>query len=285
MAGGPDGKVAEGRGASPDTAPAGTCRRLRLATVLLAIVGALGLVTAVLVVTSPAGEGLDVLLSEKEASVMGQVRDADGMVIQGAVVTCEDGGENDVTGASGWYFLEDLETGKSVLRMEAPGYKTVLKTVHLERGRYTVDFLAEPGTGTVELEGTDPGDPADPGAGTWLMASAIAVASLLALLGAWMSYLQRSYRLVVLGSLCGIMTWGWFAGSVLAVLALILVLPLRREFGGKVMGGEVPWHTPPPPDMEASEEDEDAVGETAFDVSPSGQGPPGRQGPGGMPPG
>lgn len=269
----------------PDRATGQACRRLRLATVLLAVVGALGLVTAVLVATSPAGEGLDGLLPAKEASVMGQVRDADGLVLQGAVVTHVDGGSSDVTGASGWYFLEDLGTGTAELRMEAQGYKTVVKTVHLERGQYTVDFLAEPGTGTVELEDPDPGGPADPGAITWVMATSIALASIVALLGAYMSYLQRSYRLVIVGCLFGMMTWGWFAGSALSIVSLVLVLPLRHEFGRKDFRGEVPWHTPPPPDMDDPEEAGGEVEERAFDVNPSGGGARDRRGPGGMPPG
>ncbi len=270
---------------APEAPPARACRRLRLATVLLAVVGALGLVTAVLVATAPAGEGLDGLLPEKEASVMGQVRDAGGQLVQGAVVTYVDGGRSDETGASGWYFIEGVDTGKAVLRMEADGYKTVLKTVHLERGRYTVDFLAEPGSGTVELEGSVIREPADPGALTWVMASAIALGSVLALLGAYMSYLQRNYRLVLVGCLFGVLTWGWFAGSALAVVSLVLVLPLRREFGRKDIRGEVPWHTRPPPDLESPDEGETGSGETALDVSASGRAPGDRKGPGGMPPG
>jgi hypothetical protein len=259
---------------------------LRLVTVLLFLVGILGLATAVLVATSPAGEGLDALLPDDEVDVNGQVRDADGYLVEGAVVTYQEGGISDTTGASGWYFLEGIETGKVVLRMEAPGYKTVEKTLHLERGKYTVDFLAEPGSGTVEVPGVAVAGPGDAGDRTWMMAAGIAVASVFALLGGIAAYLQRWYPLVIVGCIFGLLSWGWYIGSAVSIVALLVALPLRGHFGPKAIGDDRPWHEPPPPDLDIPDE-EGSEGDTEepMDVSCVEPPPPGTEGPGGMQPG
>jgi hypothetical protein len=255
--------------------------------VLLGIVGVLGLVTAAMVAVSPAGEGLDGLLADDEADVMGQVRDSEGYLVEGAVVSYSKGGISDTTGASGWYFLEGVDTGEVLLSMEAEGYKTVERTVNLERGKYNVDFLAEPGEGTVSVPGVARPDPGDAGERTWVMALGMAVASVFALVGAAGAYLHRWYPLVIVGCLLGILSWGWFVGSVIAVVALVIVLPLRGQFGPKAMGSELPWHEPPPPDLDVPEDDDedDAGGgeqERAIDVTRTALRP---EGPGGMPPG
>ncbi len=277
-----DGRI---RRAFMGASPVPVCRRLHLVAVLLGIVGVLGLVSAAMVAISPAGGGLDGLLPQDEADVMGQVRDAEGYLVLGATVSYDAGGLTSETGTTGWYFLEGLDTGEVVLEMEADGYKTVRKTVHLERGQYTVDFLAEPGTGTVELPGIAIPEATDPGAQTWMMVLGIVVASVFALLGATMAYLHKMYILVVIGCLFGILTWGWFIGSALSVLSLIIVLPLRSQFGPKAIECELPWHEPPPPDMDVPDEGEAASGgEKAIEVTHIRTGPSEREGVGGMPP-
>lgn len=286
MAEGPE--EGDGRDRRPTTggSPVPVCRRLQLVAVLLGIVGVLGLATSGLVAVSPAGEGFDDLLPDDEADVMGQVRDDEGNLVEGATVTYSKGGISDTTGSGGWYFLEGVDTGNVVLTMEADGFKTVERTVQLERGKYTVDFLAEAGTGTVEVSGAAVPEPGDAGARTWLMAVGIAVASVFALLGAYSAYVHRWYPLVLVGCLFGLLTWGWFVGSALSVLSLIVVLPLRGHFGPKDIECELPWHEPPPPDLEVPDDEgtgEDA--ETPLEVASVDTPPPGGTGPGGIPPG
>ncbi len=285
MARGPEDEIASPRKEEGhSTAP--SRKRIMLVTALLAIVGVLGMVTAGMVAIAPAGEGLDGLLPDDEADVMGQVRDADGYLVEGAMVSYAKGGLTDTTGATGWYFLEGVDTGKVELRMEATGYKTVVKTVHLERGKYTVDFLAEQGSGTVEVPGVAQPEPGDAGDRTWLMATGVAVASIFALLGAAAAYLQRWYPLVIVGCLFGVLSWSWYVGSAISIVALLVALTLREQFGPKAMKDERPWHEPPPPDLDIprdAEPDRDA--EAPLDVTSVQASPPGHSGPGGMPPG
>lgn len=255
-----------------------TCRRLQLATVLLVIVGILGIATAVTLAFDMSGEGLDGLLGENEADVMGQVREADGRLVADAIVTYDESGASSTTGVTGWYFLEELETGKVVLTMEAQGYKTVVKTVQLERGQYVIDFLAEPGTGQVEVEGDPIAQPADAKTGGIVLVIGIIICSAFAFIGALAAYLHRWYPLVLIGSVLGILTWGWFIGSALSLVSLLTIMPLRKEFGKSSNECEVPWKEPPPPSIPEPEND-------VIDVDPMkvGGGQPGDSG--GMPPG
>ncbi len=255
-----------------------TCRRLHLATVLLIAVGVLGIATAVTLAYDMSGEGLDGLLGQNEADVMGQVRESDGHLVADATITHEKTGTSSTSGVTGWYFLDELETGKVVLTMEAQGYKTVVKTVHLERGQYVIDFLAEPGTGQVEVEDDPIAKPADAKIGGRILVIGTIICSAFALIGAYAAYLRRWYPLVLIGSVLGILTWGWLLGSVLSLVSLLTVLPLRREFGKRSNEKDVPWREPPPPSIPLPEDD-------VVDVDPlkvAGDQPGGS---GGMPPG
>ena len=226
------------------------CRRLHLITALLVIVGVLGLATATFLAMDLSGEGLDGILGEGKADITGQVREGDGRLVQGATVTYVDGSKSSVTGITGYYFLEDVDTGKVKIRMEAEGYVTVIKTVYLERGNYILDFYAEKGEGTVEVKGDPVAQPADALPGRILLVIGIAACSVMAFIAAIAAYLHRWYPLVIIGSLLGILTWGWFIGSIISVACLLIALPLRGEFGRNANVCEVPWSEPPPPSIE-----------------------------------
>jgi hypothetical protein len=247
-------------------------------TALLVTVALLGLATTILLAMNLSGEGLDSLLGEGRADVSGQVREGDGRLVPGATVTCLDGDESSVTGIGGYYFLEGIEAGKTRIQMEAEGYVTVVKTVQLERGDYILDFYAENGTGTMEVEGDPVARPADALSGRILLVVGVAVCSAFALVGAVASHLRRWYPLVIVGCLLGTFTWGWFVGSIISVVCLLVALPLRAEFGRKANPFKSPWSGPPPPSIEPPEEEAiDAIPVTGPDVRADG--------PGGMPPG
>jgi hypothetical protein len=233
------------------------CRRLQLVGVLLTIVFILGIAVTVLVIVNPAGEGLGSLLDEPDADVMGTVKDAEGTPISGAVVTDAESGQTSTTGVSGWYFLEEVSTGSIELRMDAEGFKSVNKRVWLERGEYVVDIVTEPGTGELDVEGGALPKAGDPESGRGVMAYGLIAVSIVVLLGAVLAFLHHKYSIVVAASLLGIITWGWFVGSAMSVLALLLLLPLRREFRDHVETCEAPWREPPPPSLPSEDTFED----------------------------
>jgi hypothetical protein len=256
------------------------CKRLQVVAALLVIIAVLGLAVTVAIVTTPSGEGLGSLLDRTKADVMGQVKEADGTPLDGATVMCVKNGRTSETGISGWYFLEDLPTGRVELRMEAEGYNTVLQTVSIERGQYVVDIIATPGVGQTIVDGKAVPKAGDPSKGASIMALGIGAVSVLALIGAYLAYLHRRYPVVLAACLLGTLTWGWFAGSALAIIALLLLLPLRREFHDTGPGCEAPWHEPPPPGLEdVGHEDEGATEEPRREEEPAPTSEPG-----GMPP-
>lgn len=239
--------------------PASYSKRLRMVAILLVVVGVLGIATTVSVVIEPSGTGLGDLLKEAKASVTGQVRTAEGDLVEGATVSIGSTGTSSTTGVAGLYSLEEVGTGKVELRMTASGYTTVVKVVHLKRGHYTVDFLAVPGAGEKVIEEEALSSAGDPGAGKVLMVAGLAVASALVLLGAVASFRQRGFVLALLGALAGILSWGWFAGSAISIVALVLLIPMRREFGARDKEGELPWHEPTPHDLDDVEEFEEVL--------------------------
>jgi hypothetical protein len=264
------------------------CRRLQAVAVLLAVVGVLGLTVAVGNYVRPSGEGLGDLLDEPKADVLGQVKTADGTPVPGARVTDEGSGGSSVTGLSGWYFIEDVPTGRVELRMVAEGYRTVVLTVSVERGESVVDIVAEPGAGEVVLEGSAVPRAGDPVRGSAVIVVAIAAASVVTLLAAYMAYTHTRYFVVLTGALAGLLTWGWYVGSAAALLALVLVLPLRREFRDNPQECSTPWKEEPPPPIEVPDDEGEESGaprEEALEVTEH-QGPaPGQDGTGGMRPG
>ena len=163
-------------------------KRLRLVAILLLVVGGLGLASAVTMALDMGGEGLDGLLGRSEADLWGQVRTSDGQLIQGATVTYVGTQTSSTTNVTGWYFIDNVKTGTAEVRMEAAGYKTVIKTIHLDRGQYVLDFLAEPGSGTVEVEGNPVARAGDAIAGRSMLVVGIIVVSLFALLASLAAY-------------------------------------------------------------------------------------------------
>ncbi len=246
-------------------------KRLQLAAVLLVIAAILGFATvAASAISSSEMAGLGELFKEAKADVMGQVKDGEGDPIQGAVVTFSKTGSSYITGASGWYFLEGLPTGEVSLRMEADGYQTVVREVTLERGQYVVDFVTSPGSG--EVVDTDEAVPeaGDPEAGTVLLLVVITFASILAILGAWAAYSHSGYLLAMAGALFGLLTIGWFVGTACALVALLLVVPLREEFRGRPQVPQVPWRAWTEPARDQRREREAPVDDEGGDRTTDG---------------
>jgi hypothetical protein len=140
--------------------------------------------------------------------------------------------------------------------MEADGYQTVVREVTLERGQYVVDFVTTPGSGEVVDADEAVSEAGDPDTGSIQLLVVITVASILALLGAWAAYSHSGYMVAMVGALFGLLTIGWFAGTVCALVALLLVIPLRKEFRGKPQVPQVPWRARVEPSPEEHTEGE-----------------------------
>jgi hypothetical protein len=247
-------------------------RRLQAAAVLLFAVTILGVLATVASYSGYGGiEGLGTLLEEPRADVMGVVKDSDGDPVAGATVTVQESGETATTGGSGFYLLSGVPTGSVHIQAVAEGRQTVVRHATLERGTYVLDFVSVPGDGTVEEPGRAVAAAGDASAGASLALVAMAVASVAALVGAYECYARRYYSVALVGTLLGLLSWGWWAGTLLGVVALLLVLPMRTEFRGKRKEAPFPWDEDGPPRVSSAEGvPPDARREPGAPTGPSG---------------
>jgi hypothetical protein len=250
-------------------------RRLQVAAVLLFAVAILGILATVASHSGYGGiEGLGSLLEEPRADVMGVVKDADGDPVAGATVTVVERGEPVVyqatTGSSGFYLLSGVPTGSVHVQAEAEGRQTVVRHATLERGTYVLDFVSVPGDGTVEEPGGAVPAAGDASAGASLALVAMAVASAAALVGAYECYARRYYSVALVGALLALLSWGWWAGTLLAMVALLLVLPMRTEFRGKRKEAPFPWDEDEPPRVSSAEGVPESRREPGAPTGPSG---------------
>jgi len=246
-------------------------RRLQLAAALLFIVAILGILATAASYSGYGGiEGLGSLLEEPKADVMGVVKDSDGDPVAGATVTVRETGGTATTGGSGFYLIAGVPTGSVHIEAAADGRQTVVRHATLERGTYVLDFVSDPGDGTVEEPGGAVPAAGDPTAGASLAIAAMAAASVAALLGAYECYARRYYSVALAGTLLALLSWGWWAGTLLAMVALLLVLPTRAEFRGKREEAPFPWDEDGPPRASSAVGVPDAPREPAPPTGPSG---------------
>jgi hypothetical protein len=186
--------------------------------------------------------------------------DIDGQVIYmnstpaaGVNVTVADLGLMATTNETGDYRILDIPNGWHDLKVEMPGYKTLVKSVYVNvmngagtsisgtsQGATNANFQLQPGSGEERLgEARTPGSktgPMDPNAQN-LIRSMGAVCMVLgvvlgtfAVLGGYFALRTEKLGIVALGAVCGLLSFGFGIGSVLAVIALILLLLSTDEF-------------------------------------------------------
>ncbi len=222
-------------------------RRLQVAVALLVVAAVLGLVAASVAWSGYSGvEGLGELLGEPRADVMGVVKDSDGDPVPNALVAVVGESMSTRSGEDGWYFLEDVSTGRVEMRCEADGRQTVVRKVALERGTYVVDFVSEVGSGTVEVPSSPVPEGGDPSKGAGWTIGAMVIASVMAVVGALTVHTRRSFVLALACSLVALLTWGWWAGTALAAVVVALIAPLSKEFRSRPRRRVLPWDAETP---------------------------------------
>ena len=213
---------------------------------LLAIVAVLGLVMAALF-----GVG-GVFFNNFEdwmpnehgdpGTIMGQVTYLNGTGIPGATVSVVGKPISTVTDADGYYLLYNVPTGKQKIQVTAEGFTTVVQKVTISEFVFgpewqtgtdykrDLDFALNPGTGSVEIGSWVDDDMEGFTTMMAVCAAIIVVASLLALLGSFYAFKRTNVQFVVVGAVAGIFTLGFGLGSVLAFIALFILLLGMDEF-------------------------------------------------------
>jgi uncharacterized membrane protein len=164
-----------------------------------------------------------------------------------ANVTVSIVGHNDVsdlTGENGRYFLLGVPTGNQEIKAEKTGYKTTIykKFVAPDGGEMNwegshwntsehQDLILVPGTGTVTSGSYPPFEAFQ--SIIWVCISIIAILSVVTLLGGLYALKRSNWPMALIGSVCGIFTIGFGLGTILAFVALFVLILCRDEFKSK----------------------------------------------------
>lgn len=218
---------------------------------LLIIVGVLGIAMVIMGFAAAAFfGGFSEWFPGEEGSVItvsGQVTSLNGSAIEGASVSVVGQSVGAVTDADGNYILYSVPIGDQTIRVAKDGYVTVNHRMTLvadpfnfdsssSHDEQNLDLVLSQGTGEVTTGNWFDEDIFNFGGILVTCLAIILVASILALLGAIFAFKREKLMFVVIGCVAGIFTLGFGIGTVLAFIALFVLLLSIDEFNGRKAG-------------------------------------------------
>jgi hypothetical protein len=210
---------------------------------LLIIVGILGLITAGFgfagyAFFSDAGEWFP----GEEGDVMtmwGEVEALNGTPIEGASVSIVGTSIETTTDDEGNYILYNVPVGDQTVRVASDGFTTLNYRLTVIGDPFTFDspdqdlyenFVLAPGTGEVTTGNWFNEDIFNFGSVLVVCMVIVTITSIVALLSAFYAFKRRNLMIVVIGCVAGIFTIGLGIGTVLAFIALFILLLSIDEF-------------------------------------------------------
>lgn len=212
-----------------------------IAGALLIIVGILGILTSIIFMIGGSfvggmGSGFDFGGGDAEGDVFGQITLIDGTPVENATVSIVGEPISTQTDVDGNYILYNVPSGDQEIKVEKEGYNTIIyKTfVNPENpwdgsdAENRCNFEIEPGTEVEEMGMHTP----------WHMiggimavcAVLIIIFSIWTLLGGIYAIQRKSFAIALSGSVLGIFTIGFLVGSLLAFVAIFILVLARDEF-------------------------------------------------------
>lgn len=214
-----------------------------IVSALLALVGVLGIVMAAMffmgstVFTDMMGT------DDGPFEVHGVVLYTNGTAAQNVTVTLVGTSISTVTDDTGHFVLYNVPRGEQRVQVEKAGYVTLTMKVSVPglsgmngnagNDGPEIKFVLSPGSGQAE---TSPGFEMTVDDVKGIIAicgGIILVMSILTIVGAYFAYSRSNFGMVIVGTLAGIFTVGFGVGSILAFLALFIVLLSSEEFKAK----------------------------------------------------
>ena len=128
-------------------------------------------------------------------------------------------------------FLANLTVGKHRIELRKEGYVTIIADIFVfpEKIKIKDKYIMEKGNNTKEekklsarIMDTIP-----------FIAFTIIILSFLPLVGSIFCFLRKYYVVAIVGAIFGIFTFGFLFGSLLSIVALILVIISKDEFGSE----------------------------------------------------
>ena len=205
----------------------------RYASAAFFIVFILGLLnaTAVLLYYSPIPTPDE--LSGGACEIAGEVRDAGGTPIANATIVLTDSTLSTFTNSDGWYVLKGIPAGTHRVEAAAIGYGTMSVRVDMRPNLLrSVDFTLEKGGADVRLDESGPADFSRSGSSYLWATPVLLVLSVLALAAALLALRKKGPRLVLAMGAASALSFGFGAGSALAVIGVLLAAMQLREKEG-----------------------------------------------------
>ena len=229
----------------------------KIAGSLLVIAAVLGMLFSVLMI----GSGFFIedaddwmIIGENKIDIEGKVLDSDQTVIEGVEVSIEGTDQSAITDSTGYYKINNIEAGYHEIRIDKEGYETITfesflpffsigfnddnKKVYgagqleIKDGK-EFDFIMDEGTGAVTYgRDEDTTDKLLEGVhGTLTIIGIIVlICSIIALIGGISSIKRGNYSLAIVGGIAGIFSFGFLFGTILAVIALLLLILSSDSF-------------------------------------------------------
>ncbi len=133
------------------------------------------------------------------------------------------------TDAKGYFSLTNISAGKHVIRLEKEGYKTVVAEIFVMPANLPAlkdKFIMKKGEGEVKEKTAFaiiikffP-----------YLAILFVMVSIPALIGGIFCFLKKYFVIAIVGAIFGIISIGFFIGSILSIVALVLILLSKDEF-------------------------------------------------------
>jgi hypothetical protein len=188
------------------------------------------------------GEGFSFMGMEDKADVYGRVTFTNGTPVDGANVSIVGEPLTAETDETGNYLIYNVPTGNHKIKVEFEGYNTIIYKTFIgpEESRWDdssrqgksadnkYDFTLTPGDDTIE-RGSYPPFELIRGIMT-ICGVLVLIFSVIVLLGGLYALKRKNFMITILAAILGILTFGFFVGSLFALIALFILIISRDEF-------------------------------------------------------
>lgn len=203
--------------------------KVGFAGLLLLLVFIIGIIYGIFWITENLGTESFKESSQKIGTVEGKVEDKNGEAINDAHILFI--GKNNkfeaTTNQEGWYIIEDIYEGYYNVIAEKENYGSLtIKNVKVLPGQIeTVDFVLGSKDKTIILEKDD-----ELKKNSMKGIIIFFTSSIFALLGSFLAIQKKSFKACSLFTVLSIPSFGFLIGSILAIIALILILSSKEDF-------------------------------------------------------
>jgi len=197
-----------------------------LAGVLLLTVFLLGIVMGGIVLTH------ENVLSHGSGDYAGKIIDNNGHALKGVIVTIEKENISVTSDDNGEFFFENVSAGKHTIDLKKEGYVNIRAGIFVLPIKSPIKpkFVMKKGEGTENEKGLIlRAIDALP-----VISTTIIIISFLPLIGAIFCFMKKYFFIAIISSIAGIFSIGFFIGSILSIIALVILLLSREEFGDEV---------------------------------------------------